>query len=214
MSFTFKKDKNWVKFRKALEPESAKKVIKKHMDRATRLNGKVFEKHVRESIKNDTFLANAELTEAIKNDNKPLVGVETGATLFKAITSRAIKTGSAMKSAVFVGVLRTNSFYNIALAIHNGKTIKVTDKMRGLFLALFLASQGRIDRSKLSKRGQDLFDYMSTGWKPLKRGTTRIIIPPRRFIDNVFKDPEATKIAQNNWKQALKAAFKEIKATS
>lgn len=212
--FRFKRDKNWKRFKKMMESSHAQKIVKKHIRRATLLNGKVYEKHVRGVIKEAPFTPNAPLTEAIKKDNKPLVGVETGATLFKAITSKLMSGGSAFNDAVFIGVLRTNSFYNIAMTIHYGKTIPVTERMRGLFLMLAAASQGKISKDKLSKRGQDLFDYMNKGWKPLKKGTTRIVIPPREFITEAFKDSRPRKIAKQNWQQALQAAFAEIKASS
>jgi hypothetical protein len=213
MAWSFKKDKNWKKFEKMLGKKS-EAIIKKHIKRATLFNGKIVEKHIRETIKDNKFAPNAALTEAIKKDNKPLVGVETGAQLFKAITSQALTVDSAFKGIVFIGVLRTNNFYNVAKTIHNGKTIPVTEKMRGLFLALSLASQGKIDRSQLSERGQDLFDYMQQGWKPLKRNTTRIVIPPREFVDNAFRDKSIYKVAKKNWKQALQEAFREIKASN
>lgn len=209
MRWWFKKTKDWKKFERAFGPKS-RKIIKKHMMRATLLNGKILEKEIRQLIQEGKFLANAPLTEAIKRDNKPLVGVETGAQLFKAITSKAMTGDTPFKSAVFVGVLRSNDFYNVARTIHDGKTIAVTERMRGLFLGLSLASQGKIDRSQLSKRGRDLFDYMNKGWKPLRKSTTRIVIPPREFIDDVFKDGSAKKLAIKNWQQALQAAFREM----
>lgn len=212
ISFRFKKDKNWKKFKKMLEDKNVRRVVKKHMKRATLLNGKVYEKHIRDSIKESKFQPNAALTEEIKKDNKPLVGVETGATLFKAITSKRFSSGSPLGETVFIGILRTNSFYNVAETIHYGKTIKVTERMRGLFLMLAAASEGKISRDKLSKRGQDLFDYMNKGWKPLKKQTTRIIIPPREFITEAFRDGRPKKIAKQNWQQAMRAAFNELKA--
>ncbi len=209
MGWKYKKTKDWKKFEKAFG-KAAQKAIKRHMARATLLNGKLVEKKIRQSIQSGNFDSNAPLTQAIKGDNKPLVGVETGAQLFKAITSKAITGGTPFKSAVFVGVLRTNMFYNVARTIHDGKTIAVTDRMRGLFLALSLASQGKIDKGKLSQRGRDLFDYMNKGWKPLKKGTTRIVIPPREFIRDAFKNRSLEKLARKNWQQALQAAFAEM----
>ena len=209
MGWKFKKTKDWKKFESAFGPK-ARRIIKRHMLRATLLNGKILERKIREAIQAGNFLPNAPLTEAIKRDNKPLVGVETGAQLFKAITSKSVTGDTPFKSAVFVGILRTNQFYNVARTIHDGKTIRVTERMRGLFLALSLASQGKIDRGQLSQRGRDLFDYMNKGWKPLRKSTTRIVIPPREFISGAFKDGSAKKLARRNWQQALQAAFKEM----
>jgi hypothetical protein len=208
--FTFKKDKNWKKFEKMLQPEQMKN-IDEHLRRANRLSGKVIEAKIRDKIKEGKFEANKPLTVFIKGDNKPLVGVETGAHLFGSITSKEIDP-----KTVFIGVLRTNNFYNIALKLHEGVEIKVTDKMRGLFFVLWKASEGELDRSQLSQRAQDLFDYTKgrKGWKPLKPGTTKIIIPPRPFIDVTIEDDEVREIVRRNWVTALRIGFAEVKAMS
>jgi hypothetical protein len=199
---------NWKRFEKMLQPQYAQEIVKKHMRRATLFNGKIYEKQIRDTIKNGQYTQNAALTIAIKGENKPLVGYETGATLFKAITSVEISGDS-----VFVGVLRTDSFYNIAKTIHDGKTIKVTKKMRGLFLALHAVSVGSMSKNKLSNRGQELFSRMQIGWKPLKKSTQSIIIPAREFIIQAMRNSAIKKLAKENWQAALKKAVEEISVT-
>lgn len=208
--FTFKKDKNWKKFQKMLDPKQMEH-IDKHLRRANKLSGKVIEAKTRDKIKEGKFEENKPLTVFIKNDNKPLIGVETGAHLFGSITSIEVNP-----KTVFIGVLRTNSFYNIALKLHEGVEIKVTDKMRGLFFALWKASEGELDRSQLSPRAQDLFDYTKgkKGWRPLKSNTTKIVIPPRPFMDKTIEDDEVREIVRRNWVIALKMGFSEVKALS
>jgi hypothetical protein len=207
MPLAFKRDKGWKKLEQALAPGHAGKIIRKHMRRATMLNGKVAERQIRESIKSGRYDGNAPLTTALKGGDKPLVGPT--AQMFGAITSRAITDLS-----VFIGILRTADVYNIALAIHQGTAIKVTKKMRGLFFVLWLASNGSIDPSTLSGRAAELWEQMSGGWLPLKPGTKVITIPGRPFIKQAFADIRLRRKVKENWQMALKMGFKEIKATS
>lgn len=206
MPIAFKRDKGWKKLEQALSPGHAGKIIRKHMRRATMLNGKIAERQIRESIKSGKYVSNAPLTQAIKGGDKPLVG---SAQLFGAITSKAITD-----LAVFIGVLRTSDIYNIAVAIHQGTAIKVTKKMRGLFYVLWLASKGSIDPSTLTGRAAELWEQMPGGWLPLKPGTKVIAIPPRPFIKQAFEDARLRRQVKKNWQLALKEGFREVKATA
>ena len=206
MPVAFKRDKGWKKLQQALEPGKANKIIRKHMRRATRLNGKVAERQIRDSIKSGKYVGNAPLTIALKGGDKPLVG--TG-NLFQAVTSKAITDLS-----VFIGILRTSEVFNIGVAIHQGVAIKVTKKMRGLFYVLWLASTGGIAPSALTGRAAELWAQMPGGWLPLKPGTKVITIPSRPFIKQAFDDPRLRTQAKTNWQQALKMAFKEIRETA
>lgn len=199
----FKKNKNWKKYERAIRPSRIKKLVDQNMRLATMLNGKILEQRIRESITKGQYKKNAPLTIAIKGENKPLVGVEPGAQLFQAITSIEVKN-----DLVFVGVLRTDDVYNIAKTVHEGTKIKVTDKMRGMFAALARASKDKKFASKLFGRAKELYRYMKTGWKPLKKNTTAIIIPSRPFITRTM-DKTPRKMLQRNWEKALQKAFKE-----
>jgi hypothetical protein len=201
--FQMKKDAGWKKMEKALATGKNRKVYERHVRRATMLNGKIAEAMIRDEIKSGAFDKNAPLTSALKNSSKPLVG--DTAQLYQAITSKALDAES-----VFVGVLRTNSFYNVVKTIHNGQIISVTPAMRGLFFMLWLVSTGQMAPSDLSKRGQELYGQMSTGWLPLKDSTKSIAIPPRPFIEQVVASDALRKKTENNWRQALAAAFKEV----
>jgi hypothetical protein len=209
MKTIFKKDKNWKKLEKILGTNVLNKIVRKNIRTASRLNGKIYEKHLRNTIKSGKFEDNAQLTQLIKGDNKPLVGFEPGATLFKSVTSKVLGTNNPFLDFVFVGVLRTSENYNIALTVHYGKTISVTEKMRGLFLVLASASQGKLDSSKLTGRAKTLFGYFKK-WKPLNNNTTKIIIPPREFVDEAFKDGGIKNVLIDNWFKAFKSAYKEL----
>jgi len=202
--FKMKKDAGWKQMEKALSTKKNKAIYEKHISRATQLNGKVAEALIRNEIKSGSFAKNAPLTLALKGGGKPLVG--QSATLFQAITSKKMDAES-----VFVGVLITNSFYNVAKIIHDGVVITVTPAMRGLFFALWLVSTGQMPPSKLSKRGQELYAQMSTGWLPLKKDTRNIAIPPRPFIEQAIVSGNLQKKNKNNWEQALAMAIKEVK---
>jgi hypothetical protein len=207
MAFAFKKDKNWKRLQLMMEPGKANAVVKRHLRRATRLNGKVAEKQIRDSIKSGSYAANAELTEAIKGTNKPLVGIGAGAQLFGGITSRMMDD-----TTLFVGVLKTSDVYDIAVTLHEGLSIGVTNKMRGMFFALWQASIGKLPPEKLTGRAAELFAQMSSGWKPLRKSTAVIVIPSRPFIEQAFADKTIRNTSKKNWQAALRAAFAEIKA--
>lgn len=200
-----KKDAGWKKFQRVLTDAGNKATFEKHVHRATMLNGKVGEAFVRKEIKEGNFERNAPLTLALKKGTKPLIGNSSGAQLFQSITSKALGNDS-----FFVGVLKTNSFYNVAKILHEGTSIPVTNAMRMLFFTLWAASSGKMDPAELSPRGQELYSMMSSGWLPLKKTTKQIVIPPRPFISQAMENIELQQISENNWKKAADAAFKEI----
>lgn len=187
----------------AWDPRKMDAAMRRHMRRASAINGKLAEAEARQVIRTSRNLQrNAPLTVALKGENKPLVGLT--AELFRAITSKATSPNT-----VFVGVLRTDSVYNVAKTIHEGTTIPVTPAMRGLFFVLWKASTGDIDPSALTGRAAELWDQMSSGWKPLKKSTTAIVIPSRPFMDIAFESARLMKRAQTNWQKAFQTAVNE-----
>jgi hypothetical protein len=193
---------DWKKLEQALSKGGT--VVRQHIKRATAFIGKKGEALIRQEITSGEFESNKPLTVALKGGkNEPLKGDSPGAPLFKAITSQIIDDFT-----VFIGVLQTNGIYNIAVAIHYGVGIKITDKMRWLFYVLWLKSQ---DPSiELTDRAAELWEKMPGGWKPLKKSTTAIIIPSRPFVKNVMDSGKLYDIATKFWNEALAAAFKEI----
>lgn len=200
-----KKNRAWKNIGNKLDPTKNIKIINKHVNRATALNAKIVETEIRNGIKQGGFAANAPLTVAMKGENKPLVGLDSGAQLFQAIT-----TSNLDDNSVFVGVLKRDDFYDIARTIHDGVTISVTPAMRALFMSLWLASMGEISPDELSTRGKELYDHMSDGWKPLRKDTKSITIPARPFINKAIENDKVKQISSKNWNMSLKAAFKEI----
>jgi len=198
-SFKIKGLKRW---RKALDVRGFDGAARRNMRRATALNGKVAEKIQRQTIQSGSSLKkNAALTQALKGNNKPLVG---DATLFQAITSKVIDDFT-----VFAGVLRTSEAFNVGVTVHEGREIKVTPKMRGMFFALWKASRGELDPGKLRGRAKELWEQMQDGWFPLSKDTEVIIIPRRPWVEIAFRNTQMTKQVRNNWKQALEQTFRE-----
>jgi hypothetical protein len=199
----FTKDRGWDRFRGAIEPRRFEAVVKRNMERATELNAHLAQAAVRRAIRNGTYAPNASLTIAIKGSSKPLV--DHGSGLFQAVTTQKVDATS-----IFVGVLRSDEQYNIALAIHDGATIGVTPAMRGLFFVLWQASEGAIAPSELSGRAAELWERMPGDWRPLKPSTSAIIIPARPFLVEAFADGNLRRQAQRNWERALQRAMREL----
>jgi hypothetical protein len=210
----WKTDKNWKRFQTMLEVDKVSSATRVFFEQAVMLNGHIVEKWMRKTIRDGNFVANAALTIALKGENKPLIGIESGAQLFGAITTEKVTP-----TTVFVGVKRTNSFYNVAYMIHEGgpegregQGIEVTNKMRGLFLVLAKMSQGKaLPIGQVSPRAQFLFRHMRGEFYPLRPTTTKILIPARRWVHETIKDPALWKIARKNYTNALKQVLKEMK---
>lgn len=201
----YTKTGGWTKWEHAITPRIFKATLDHHMRRASALNGKLAEKTIRQKIRAGGFQPNAPLTVLIKSSSKPLVDNSTG--LFQAITSAVIDA-----TTVFAGILQTSGEYNIALTLHEGATITVTPKMRGLFFWLWQASIGKLPPDKLSGRARELWERAPGGWFPLKDSTSHIVIPSRPFIEEAFRDTRMKQQAKKNWQAALKQTMRELAA--
>jgi len=195
---------DWKKLEKVLDPKIMTPVIEKWVTKASQFNGIVGVKQIKDYIKSSKYRANRPLTIAIKNSSKPLIGVDDGAQLYNSITYEVDKM------SVFVGVLKTDQFYNIAYFLHEGGVIEVTEKMRLMFRILWLASLGHISPSELTGRAAELFEEMPRDWKPLKMSTTAIVIPSRPFVKKAFRSKKFYEQLQKNWEKALEFAFREV----
>ena len=111
--------------------------------------------------------------------------------------------------SAFAGVLRTAREFNVAAIVHEGGQARVTPKMRAMFLALWQASKGELDASKLTGRAAQLWDRMPGGWKPLSEVTTVIVIPERPWVRLTMADPSIRRLAIENWERGVQAAMLE-----
>lgn len=194
--------KDWDRFGKALESSRFRRIARKHLRIATERNGREAQAVIRRLIRAGGFASNAVLTKQIKGSGKPLV--DNATSLFQAVTSK-VETDTS----VFVGVLQTDGFYNIAVSLHDGQAITVTPKMRLMFQVLYWASIGNLDPGELHGAAAELWKRKPGGWLPLKDSTVVIILPPRPFIEEAFKDAKLKARVRNNWVRALNTAMKE-----
>jgi len=193
------------KFLALFRPGLFDQLMRTHVSRATQQNAAFAVAAIRKKIQNGKdFERNADLTIALKGEDKPLVGRGT-AELFKSITLKKIDPYEA-----FVGVLRTDDGFNVAATVHDGVAIKVTEKMRGMFFYLWLASEGRISPDKLTGRAAELFAIQQV-WFPLSKETTTIVIPSRPFVDVALADPALRRRMEDNWKRSMGFVFRDMK---
>lgn len=198
----FKMDKGWKKYARATDAATFRRVLQKHVGTATLRNAQVIQRRVRKRIQTGVFRRNAALTVMIKGQNKPMVG---GGDLFGAITHVQEDWAHA-----FVGVLRTNGAFNVARVVHDGASIDVTEKMRRMFMMLWLVSEGQMSSSSLTGRAAELWRSAPGGWFPLKEGTKKIVIPSRPFIRSVFRLKSTKTTVKGNWERGVQRAFREV----
>jgi len=196
---SFKISPGFKKLEMLLKPSRFQADLNRNVSKSLQLNGQIAVRAIRKTIQAGVSPPNAGLSKFIKGSSKPLVD---NGDLFKAITAKKVAP-----LAVFVGVLRSNRSFNVGVTIHNGATIRVTDKMRGMFNALALASAGRLDPSKLKGRAKELWAKRSGGWKPLAAGKGVITIPKRPFIEITFSSSAMKKKMQRNFKKASELAL-------
>lgn len=199
--------KGFRQFEKALSARGFGEVLQKHVGLATGRNARLVQRAIRQKIKHGVKPPNAPLTVAIKQSDKPLV--DRG-DLFGAISVVQPDWRSA-----FIGVNRKDPLHDIAEVLHEGKIVPVTQKMRGLFFMLWLASKaarGDADAPMvvpLSGRARELFERFQD-WRPLKPETRAIKIPARPFIRQAFEDPQVRRRVMEGWVRAVGRAAKEV----
>lgn len=199
VSFEIKGLDRW---KRAIAPVAFGKSFRKHARKATKRNGAMMAAVIRRVIKQSKGLeANADLTQHIKASNKPLVDFGD---LFKGVTWRTVDDFTA-----FAGVLRTSGEFNVSVIVHEGVEISVTQAMRGMFLALWQASTGELDPSKLTGRAAELYARRPGGWRPLSASTSVIKIPRRPFIEVAVQESDAAAKAKSNFEMALALTFGE-----
>ena len=196
----FQMDPGWEKYNNATDVKRFKRKFARHRKRALDEVARVI---IAEALKAGSFERNASLTEAIKQGNKPLH--DTGKELVGAFRTRLIR-----KDALFVGIPQNHKFYFKARTIHEGAILKVTGKMRAMFVMLWLASKGDIPESQLTGRAAELFARKSTGWLPLRQSTTVIRIPARAFMDDAFSSEKTKREMLRRFTRAVDQTLAEL----
>ena len=190
------------KLERATDPRRFQAVLKKHMRVAAGKNGRAAVAAQHAVIRGTKLAKNHGMTILIKHSRKPLI--DTGE-LYRGIEFKIIDDWT-----VFAGVTRTSGKYDIAKLVHDGKILRVTPKMRGMFFALWLASQGELDPSKLIGRAAELWAEAPGGWKPLGVGTTRLVIPGRPWEKIAMSEPQLVNRIKTNWEEAMDRTFHEL----
>jgi hypothetical protein len=196
---TFKFDTGMDKLLSILRPAEFRKKLNLNIGKALQLNAKLVEKAIRRQLQQGIPPKQSALQAWIKGSSKP--GVDN-ADLFKAITSTKVRP-----MVWFVGVAKTSASYNVAEIVHHGATIEVTPAMRGMFFMMWLADTGRMSPDTLTGRAAELYNRRKGEWKPLKRSTTRIVIPARRFVTLAMNDPGLKKKIAHNFAKAAQLAL-------
>ena len=175
---------------KILHPTSWEKRLEKNVKVATRRNGLLAARKVKRDISSRKVQPSklSQLTVSMKGSSKALV--DTGE-LRKSIVSDLIAWHT-----VVVGVLKRRTLtdeqgnaydiMDIAIAMHFGADIPVSDKMRRYFYWLANSPES-------SLQGKIM---------PLSPGTTMIHVPGRPFMKGIF-DPEMRKQYKRNWQKAI-----------
>lgn len=198
---SFQMDKGWKRMARAVDSKRFSAQVRKHVALETRRNAQRAVKAIRKNIKSGDFEKNAPLTIHIKGSSKPLID---NGDLWKAL---AIDV-SAWNQA-FVGILKSDRMYDIAAFLHEGGTVRVTDRMRAMFRMLWFVSQGG-DPGILTGRARELWERQPGGWYPLKESTTAIRVPGRPFITKVFSDAAFKNEMEAAWERAIERAFKAV----
>lgn len=204
----FTPGKGWRILAKALDPKLSQPVLQKYVGRATEANAAMVRGAVRQNIRHGVGLQeNAPLTALIKGGKRPIVGTP-GLDMFNAIIYEVQDWRVAL-----VGVKRfAGETVNVAEIVHEGKTINVTKKMRGLFWVLWLASKGRIKPGELTGRAKEIFEETkgAKGIKPIGETKKKIVIPSRPFLKITIEDDEVRKKAKAHWLNAVQATYAEL----
>lgn len=185
--------------------------MKAHIGQATELNAKLTEREVKKRIGKPSQPGWEPLSDLTKDIKRSSGMLFDKGELFKSITNKLINYKTA-----FIGVLRTakrkdgGSMANIALVLHEGATIKVTQKMRRLFWVLWAARVGIVDAANLVGRAREIWERTRGKSKiyKLSDNTTAIRIPGRPFFRDVFEDKAYLMTLKKNWEEAVSAALK------
>lgn len=176
-----------------LDDKKFRKRLKKNVRIAQKRNALAAEGLIKRAIfEGKEFDANSAITIAIKGSNRPLV--DTGG-LVASINHAVPKWDIA-----FIGVLKSRQqtgedgrkydLLNVAFIMHEGASIKVTQKMRNFFALMARENPGK--------------------WFPIKPGTKVITIPRRPFLEMAVTEG-AEKLYRKQWNEAIQASLSNRK---
>lgn len=203
---------DWKKLRTRLNTGRFDTLLNGNMRRATARNGQQVARAMRKTIKERKFTSNAALTVMFKGYDHPLIDHAGG--LFQAISSQMVKSNVAL-----AGVFRTAEApagsnltpYNVTGLMHEGFTIKVTPRMRGLFDALAAYTHGHVTKEQLTGRAAviaERIDPSEVKISPLRATTEALHVPARPFIRDAVEDQAIRNGCRQQWRDAYDAALR------
>jgi len=199
----------WRRLRALLNPGKFRRRLEREVGKATTKNVLLLRRAIREAIRSNIAPRKVALSKALaRGGSKSLVG--RTAALWRSVTYLRLSWNRA-----FAGVLRRGKnergdpLYNIALTLHEGASIKVTDRMRGLFAALFWARMKGDPSILKSRRARELWRAApGFEWRRLSPSTRMIRIAGRPFVKIALRDRGLRVQAENNWNDAVDRAFR------
>lgn len=204
----FKITGNWKRLQHIVSKDRFERALKVDVRKATTQAAMIVVKEIKKRISGRSYSPNAQLTILIKKSTLPLVD---DSDLYNSITHMTVDEKSA-----FVGVLRKVEIdgrpaADLALMLHEGASITVTNAMRGLFFALASVGEGRMQASELTGRAAELATQLGSRIKkirPLKASTSVIVIPPRPFLKVPFEDRALLGRIKQIWERAVDASIR------
>ena len=190
---------------KALGVQGFGAVMKQELDIANQRAGVRLEGYLRSRLKRGQVKPkNAALTLALKRGRSPLVD--------EGDLFNAIKMERVSETLVFVGINKAAGEYDLAVLLHEGGAIPVSQRMRNMFFLLWLASRQERGESglyvQLTGRAAELFEKHQD-WYPLRPATRAIVIPPRPFVTQAFGDKKIRDMIRGEWINGIKRAAKK-----
>jgi len=178
----------WEELERLVDPQRVRKAFAKFFPDALDRMGQLFVTRGRDIILDEKpFADNAALTVALKGSATPLV--EHG-DLVESLTYHLI---GWKKLRMGVNSRELSSGRVLAEVLHEGATLRVTNKMRAAVMA------------KLSEKvGKTRFRQLSKNFGPAK---STWVIPPRPFLTTTFADKEFTEKSANWMLEALDASL-------
>lgn len=176
--------KGFERLGRVLNPRRVNRALAKNVKNANQLLGTWMVDEIRRGIREKRYVSNSPLTKILKNSDMPLVdhGDLLGSAAYDHKGPWAFEVGVVKKSGKGA---------NVAMILHEGATISVTDQMRAYFRWLAHHTKGQV--------------------KPLSSRTTTIVIRPSPYLrDAVFSRRALLKV-QEEWMKAIKLSFEGVK---
>jgi hypothetical protein len=212
--------KGWDQFAAATDPKRFRQALAKEMFKATTKSCNEIRDEIAKSImgKGKVYEKNSGLTILFKRTSTPLIGgnfgigpemgggTDPGATMYKSLGIDA-KTYEG-----FIGVVRNRGGFNVAYIVHEGATLRITEKRRKWLAAAIASAMGKQGKD-FSRKGQAFTVDMNGKEKriPSAKGSNNvgsaIIIPPRPFIRHVMQDPALQRRVIDRWGMAAAKAL-------